>query len=93
MDNDDPAEFRIGIFFYLMSAFTFAIFVASDFAKQADFDYFFGSLGLFAIGWFFRRKKQPPPRVERFTYAKNFLANQRKKRDERLKKKAPEKKK
>lgn len=87
MDNDDPAEFRIGIFFYLMSAFSFAIFVASDFAKKADFDYFFIALILFAVGWYFRRNKKPPPRVERFTRIKKIFADYRAKRAERTKKK------
>jgi hypothetical protein len=93
MDNDDPFEFRIGIFFYLIGAITFAIFVASDFAKLPDFDYFFVALALFGAGWFFRRKKKYPPPAPRFVYIKNFLANQRKKRDERLKKKQDPKKK
>jgi len=87
MDNDDPFEFRIGIFFYLIGAFTFAVFIASDFADQADFDYFFIALVLFAIGWYFRRNKKAPPRVERFTYFKNYIGNIRNKRNERLKKK------
>ena len=87
MDNDDPFEFRIGIFFYLIAGFTFAIFVASDFAGTAAFDYFFLAVALFAVGWFFRRNKKSPPPPPRFAYIKNFLANQRKKRDERLKKK------
>ena len=85
MDNDDPIEFRIGIFFYLIGAGIFAIFVASDFAEKAEFDYFFIALVFFAIGWYFRRNKKPPPRAERFTYAKRFFSN--------LRKKSPEKKK
>ena len=79
MDNDDPFEFRIGVFFYLIGSFAFAIFVASDFAKKADFDYFFIALILFAVGWYFRRNKKSPPRVERFIYAKKFFGNMRKK--------------
>jgi hypothetical protein len=75
MDNDDPVEFRIGIFFYLISAFAFAIFVASDFANKPDFDYFFYALILIALGWYFRRNKKSPPRVERFVKFKGFLGN------------------
>jgi len=87
MDNDDPAEFRIGIFFYLMAALAFAIFIASDFADQAQFDYFFGALLLFGVGWFFRRKKQPPPRTDRFTRIKKSLADYKTKRAEKFNKK------
>ncbi|GAB4544139.1 MAG: hypothetical protein Fur002_17090 [Anaerolineales bacterium] len=77
--EDDPIEFRIGVFFYLMGAGAFVIFVASDFAKKADFDYFFGALVLFSIGWYFRRNLKPPPRVERFTWFKNAIQNMKQK--------------
>ena len=87
MDNDDPAEFRIGIFFYLIGAFAFAIFIASDFADKADFDYFFGALVLFGAGWYFRRNKKSPPPPERFTRIKKILADFKTKRAERFKKK------
>ncbi len=79
MDNEDTFSERIGTFFYVMGGGVFIIFVASDFAKKADFDYLFGALIFFTIGWYLRRTKKPPPRVERFTYFKNFLANIKKK--------------
>ncbi len=79
MENDDPFEFRIGIFFYLIGALLFILFIASDFANKADFDYFFGAMILFAIGWYFRRNKPAPPRVERFIYAKKLWENMKKK--------------
>jgi hypothetical protein len=93
MENDDPFEFRIGIFFYLISGGAFIIFIASDFAKQPDFDYFFAALVLFAIGWFFRRNKKPPPRVDRFSYIRNYREIQRKKKEEKQKQAAEKKKK
>lgn len=86
MDNDDPIEFRIGIFFYLIAAFAFVVFVASDFADKPDFDYFFYALLLFGAGWFFRRKKQPPPRVERFVRLKKFISDLRNRASARTKK-------
>lgn len=92
MDNDDSFAVRVGTFFYVISGGILIIFVASDFAGKAEFDYFFVALALFAIGWYFRREKKPPPSANRFSYIKNYLANQRKKRDEKLKK-APEQKK
>ena len=79
MDNDDPFEFRIGVFFYLISTGVFILFVASDFAEKAEFDYLFIALMLFGIGWYFRRNKKAPPRVERFSYAKKFFGNFKKK--------------
>ncbi len=79
MDSDDPIEFRIGVFFYLIAAFAFVIFVASDFADKPDFDYFFFALLLFGAGWFFRRNKKPPPRVERFVRFKGWLSNMKSK--------------
>ena len=85
MNNDDPFEFRIGVFFYLIGAGVFILFIASDFAEQAEFDYLFIALVLFGIGWYFRRNKKPPPQVERFSYAKKIF--------EKIKKKPAEKKK
>jgi hypothetical protein len=79
MENSDPVEFRIGIFFYLISAVALVLFIASDFAEKAEFDYLFVSLVLFGIGWFFRRKIPPPQRVERFIYAKRFFGDMIKK--------------
>ena len=39
MDSEDPLIFRVGIFFYVIGGGAFLLFVASDLAKQADFDY------------------------------------------------------
>jgi hypothetical protein len=80
MDNDDSFPVRIGMFFYVMGGGIFILFVASDFADKADFDYLFIALAFFAIGWYFRREKKPPPRVERFTYAKKFFENMKRKK-------------
>ncbi len=81
------------MFFYLIGGIIFVIFLASDFAKQADFDYLFTSLILFGIGWYLRISIKPPPSANRFSYVKNFREIQRKKKEERQQKAADKKKK
>jgi hypothetical protein len=68
MENDEPLIYRVGIFFYVMGGGAFVLFAVSDFAKQADFDYFFTSLLLIAVGWMFRRGKPAPPSANRFAW-------------------------
>ncbi len=93
MDNDDSFPVRIGMFFYVIGGGIFIIFIASDFAQKADFDYFFVSLVLFGVGWMFRREKKPPPSANRFAYIRNYRENQRKKKAEKQKQAAEKKKK
>lgn len=92
MDNDDPLIVRVGTFFFVMGGGILILFIASDLAKQADFDYFFMAVLLIFIGWVFRRKKAPPPSAGRFAYIKNFRENAKKKREEKLKAKQDAKK-
>ena len=68
MENDEPLIYRVGTFFYVIGGGAFILFVVSDFARQADFDYFFLSLLMFGIGWMFRRGKPPPPSANRFAW-------------------------
>lgn len=77
MDNDDPIEIRMGTFFVVMGAGLFLLFVMSDMADKVDFDYFFLGMVLMAIGFYFRRKKAPPPSSGRFTGFKNFWQKMR----------------
>ena len=93
MDNEDPIIVRMGTFFLVMGVGIFILFIASDLAKQADFDYFFMAILLIGIGWVFRRKKAPPPSAGRFSYIKNMRENAKKKREEKLKAKQEAKKK
>ena len=83
-DNDDPVIVRVGMFFLIIGGGVFVLFVASDLADKADFDYFFMAVLLIAIGWMFRRKKAPPPSAGRFSYIKNFRENARKRREEKF---------
>jgi len=68
MDNDDPIIVRVGTFFVLMGVGLFILFVISDLADMADFDYFFLAAFLMAIGWVLRRGKTPPPSAGRFEW-------------------------
>jgi hypothetical protein len=68
MDNEDPIIVRVGTFFLVMGGGVFLLFVASDLADKADFDYLFISVLLIGIGWVFRRGKAPPPSAGRFAW-------------------------
>lgn len=91
MDNDDSIGVRIGTFFLLIGVGAFVLFIASDLADKADFDYFFVAVLLIFVGWTLRRKKPPPPSAGRFAYIKSFRENARKKREEKLKAKQEKK--
>jgi hypothetical protein len=68
MDSDEPIIYRVGMFFYVIGGGAFILFVVSDFAKQADFDYFFMSLLMFGVGRILRRSKPGPPSAGRFAW-------------------------
>ena len=70
MDSEDPLIYRVGIFFYVIGGGAFILFVTSDLAEQADFDFLFVSLLMIGIGWMFRRGKAPPPSSGRFAWWK-----------------------
>ena len=80
MDNEDPIIVRVGMFFYIMGGGIFLLFVASDIAKQADFDYLFMAMLLMGIGWLCRRSKAPPPSAERFSWLKKNREEAKKKK-------------
>ena len=63
---------RIGTFFILIGTFLLIMFLASDFAKQPNFDYFFLALTAIVTGWMMQRKKAPPPPSGRFSYFKKM---------------------
>ena len=93
MDNDDPIIVRVGTFFFVMGGGVFVLFVVSDFADQADFDYLFISVLLMGIGWIFRRDKAPPPSAGRFAWWNKRRAEAKKKKEEKAKAKQDAKKK
>jgi hypothetical protein len=93
MDSDDPLIVRVGMFFYVIGGAAFILFVTSDFAKKADFDYLFLAILMFGIGWMFRRGKAPPPSAGRFAWLKKNREEAQKKKAEKAKAKQDAKKK
>jgi hypothetical protein len=80
MDSEDPLIYRVGVFFYVIGGGAFVLFVVSDFAEQADFDFLFIALLLIGIGWMFRRGKAPPPSAGRFAWWKKTREEAKKKK-------------
>ncbi|MBI3152390.1 MAG: hypothetical protein HYZ21_09670 [Chloroflexi bacterium] len=79
-DNGDPFIVRVGTFFMVMGLGAFVLFVTSDIADKADFDYLFIAMVLIFIGWSFRRKKAPPPSAGRFEYLRKMRENAKNKK-------------
>ena len=71
MDSDDSLVVRMGTFFLVMGGGIFVLFVLSDIADQADFDYLFIAMILIFFGWYFRRGKSKPSPANRFEWWKN----------------------
>ncbi|MBM3124264.1 MAG: hypothetical protein FJZ87_04225 [Chloroflexi bacterium] len=80
MQPEDSFGVRVGMFFMVMGAGAFILFVVSDLAKNPDFDYLFGALILIAIGWSMWRRKPPPPPSGRFSSLRKLSQNARFKR-------------
>ncbi len=90
-ENEDPLIVRVGTFFLVMGGGVFILFVVSDFAENADFDYLFIALLLMSIGWVFRRGKAPPPSAGRFEWLRRKreeTINKRRAKQEARKKKS-----
>ncbi len=84
----DQSEFipRIGTFLILLGIFFSILFLASDFAKQTDFDWLFLGILAIAIGIVFRRRAPPPPPAGRFALLRKLRENAKKRREEKSKK-------
>jgi flagellar biosynthesis component FlhA len=93
MDNEDPIVVRMGTFFLIIGAGAFLLFVISDLADKVDFDFLFISVLLLFVGWYFRRKKAPPPSAGRFSYVNKTREDARKRKEEKEKAKQEAKKK
>jgi succinate-acetate transporter protein len=90
--GDEPTEQRefiprIGTFLILLGIFFLIIFLASDFANQADFDWLFLSLLFWALGFFLRRRASPPPAAGRFGMIRKMREDAKKRKEEKAKKK------
>ena len=77
---------RIGTFLILLGVFSLIFFLASDFANQPKFDWFFVALVLLGIGFFLRRRAAPPPPAGRFGMVRKMRENAKKRKEERSKK-------
>jgi hypothetical protein len=80
MESEDPLIHRVGVFFYVLGGGAFILFVTSDLAEQADFDFLFIALLMIGIGWMFRRGKAPPPSAGRFSWVNKQRQERRKKK-------------
>jgi flagellar biosynthesis component FlhA len=69
------------MFFYVMGGGAFLLFVASDFANKAKFDYLFVAMLLLGIGWLCRRNKESTPSAERFSWVRRKNEEAKKKRE------------
>jgi len=77
MDSDDNLVIRMGTFFLVVGGGIFVLFILSDIANQADFDYLFVSMIMIFFGWYFRRGKSKPPPTNRFEWFRNWRAGKK----------------
>ena len=82
--DKDPIIYRVGMFFYVIGGGAFILFVASDLAEKADFDFLFVAVVMSGIGWSFRRGMNPPPSAGRFAWLKTKIEAARKKRETKI---------
>lgn len=77
---------RVGTFMLLLGIFSLIFFVASDFAKQPDFDWLFVGMVLLGIGFIFRRRAPPPTPAGRFSMIRKMREDAKKRKEEKAKK-------
>jgi hypothetical protein len=63
---------RIGTFFILVGIGIFLIFIASDGAGAANFDYLFWAMLSVIVGFILRRRREPRAPADRFTVLRRF---------------------
>jgi len=63
---------RLGTFFILLGIFFLIMFIASDAAKQPNFDFLLWGLVGLGFGLVFRRRASPPQPSGRFGWYKNL---------------------
>lgn len=66
---------RIGTFFILIGIGVFILFLASDYANQANFDYLFWAVLTVTVGILLRRRRAPHPPSGRFDILRRLLGN------------------
>jgi hypothetical protein len=72
---------RIGTFFIVIGVGIFILFVASDYAQQANFDYLCAAVSCVTIGIMIRRRKAPPPPSGRFALWHRMRGGSRKREE------------
>lgn len=77
---------RLGTFFILLGIFFLIMFIASDAANQANFDYLLLGLVGLGFGFVFRRRASPPPPSGRFGWYKNLREKSKQRKENKGKK-------
>jgi hypothetical protein len=72
---------RIGTFFIVIGVGIFILFVASDYAGRANFDYLCAAVASVTVGILIRRRKPPPPPSGRFALWHRMRSGSRKKEE------------
>ena len=72
---------RIGTFFLVVGVGIFILFIASEYAGQANFDYLFWSVLLATVGIMLRRRRPPNPPSGRFSYVRKLRERRHPKRE------------
>ena len=78
---------RIGTFLIILGIFSLIFFLASDFAKNPEFDWLFVGMVLMGLGFLLRRQATPPSPTGRFGMVRKMQENAKKRKEERAKKK------
>jgi len=63
---------RVGTFFILLGVGILVLFIASDSAGAANFDYLFWAMLAIIIGFFLHRNREPSPPADRFGVLRRF---------------------
>lgn len=74
---------RIGTFLILLGMGMLILFVASDYAKQPNFDYLFWTVLAVTVGILLRRLKAPPPPSGRFETLRKWTGRSTGDKDEK----------
>ncbi|GAB4415956.1 MAG: hypothetical protein Kow002_01460 [Anaerolineales bacterium] len=92
MGDDQPQDIndivaRFGTFLTLLGIFFMIVFVASDAAKQPNFDYLFLGMAGLGFGILLRRRATPPPPSGRFEWYRKLKEKSKQRKEEKNKKK------
>ncbi len=72
---------RVGTFFLVIGVGIFILFIASEYANEANFDYLFWSVLLVTIGIMLRRRRPPRPPSGRFSYVRKLRESRHPKKE------------